>query len=63
MQDMTERAVEYARRLLDPRQMRLREEVTAVLQQAISDWENKQVDSARNHLEQALKLAQTYHYL
>lgn len=63
MQDETGKAVEYAGNLLDPSEMRLRDDVTAVLQQAICAWDNKQPEDARAQLEQALELAQVYGYL
>lgn len=58
-----EKAIAYARLLLDPSQMRLRDELTAALAQAIDAWEDDQRQRARSRLEQALSLAQAYHYL
>ncbi len=63
MHSDVEKAIEYTRMLLDPGQQRLRNDLTAVLQDAIDAWENNQVDTARANLQQALQLAQAYHYL
>jgi hypothetical protein len=49
--------------MLGPNELRLPDEITAVLQQTITTWENNQPDSARSNLKQALRLAQIYHYL
>ncbi len=56
-------AVTYAQTMLGPNELRLPDEITAVLQQTITTWENNQPDSARSNLKQALRLAQIYHYL
>lgn len=62
-QNKTAVAIEHATALLAPDQMRLPDEISAVLQQAITAWENNQPDAAHTHLHQALQLAQKYRYL
>jgi DNA-binding SARP family transcriptional activator len=63
MHSEDEMAIEYARLPLSPDQMRFRDELTSMLQQAIDAWENNRPDAARSDLKQALRLAQEYHYL
>ncbi len=63
MHNDTEKAIAYAELPLRPDQMRLQDDVTAVMQEAIDAWEDGRPDDARAVLEQALQLAQTFHYL
>jgi DNA-binding SARP family transcriptional activator len=63
MHNEIEKGIEYARLPLGPGQMRLRDELMAVLQKAVDAWENNRPDAARAELEQALQLAQANHYL
>jgi tetratricopeptide (TPR) repeat protein len=63
MHNNEEKAVEYARILLDPDQMRLPDELVSVLQQAVDAWKKHQPDTTRSNLKHALRLAQEYNYL
>ncbi|MCP4428414.1 MAG: AAA family ATPase [Chloroflexi bacterium] len=56
-------AVTHAQLLLNPEHLRVTDEITAVLQQAIAAWEANQPESTRNHLQQSLQLAQEMSYL
>jgi DNA-binding SARP family transcriptional activator len=56
-------AVAYAHLLLKPTMLRMPDAVTGTLQQAISTWEANQPESAQNHLQHALQLAQEMNYL
>ncbi|MCB8969171.1 MAG: hypothetical protein H6660_20015, partial [Ardenticatenaceae bacterium] len=62
-QNETAVAVRYIKMLLTPDQQRLPDEVTAVLRQAVTAWENNHPNATQTHLHQALQLAQTYRYL
>jgi serine/threonine protein kinase/DNA-binding CsgD family transcriptional regulator len=50
-----ERAIGYARQILDPSQQRLPEAVTHALQDAIDAWEDGHHEVARSHLYEALQ--------
>ncbi|MCP5098375.1 MAG: tetratricopeptide repeat protein, partial [Chloroflexi bacterium] len=56
-------AVNCAKLLLDPKEMRMPDCVMASLQQALVAWEHNQPNTTHAHLNHALQLAQTYHYL
>jgi hypothetical protein len=51
-------AVEHARALLSPAQMRLPEPLEAVLHDAIAAWEGGDASAARARLNEAVELAQ-----
>ena len=56
-------AVEYARMLLDPKQMRQPDELAAALEAAIAASEQNQIDEAGAQLNHALNLAQEMGYI
>jgi hypothetical protein len=56
-------AVTYAHLLLKPTMLRMPDGVTKTLHQAISAWEANQPESAQNHLQHVLQLAQEMSYL
>jgi class 3 adenylate cyclase/tetratricopeptide (TPR) repeat protein len=56
-QDRVPEAVDHTRALLDPLQERLPDALAAVVHEAIGAWEQAQVETARNHLSQAIALA------
>ena len=61
--DMLEEAVESARAMLDPIQQCLPDEVTAVLEQCLHHWEDRDLDSTRKMLKRAVELAKQWGYL
>jgi tetratricopeptide (TPR) repeat protein len=56
-------AIDYARELLEPAQMRLPGPLAETLGQAIQAWEEKDAGAAQAHLDHALELAQEMGYL
>ncbi len=56
-------AVEYARTLLDPKQMRQPDEITAALEAAIAASDQNQIEEAGTQLNHALNLAQEIGYI
>ncbi len=56
-------AIESVRMLLDPREMRMPDNVITSLQQAIDAWEGDMPESTQKHLHHALQLAQEMAYL
>jgi tetratricopeptide (TPR) repeat protein len=56
-------AVDQARAMLDPVQQRLPEALTATLEEAIAAWDAGQAAPAREHLAEAVRLAQEGNYL
>ena len=61
--DETEETFTHAKSLLDPKQSSLPAEITAVLQHAITAYENDQPDVALNEFQRSLELAKTYNYI
>jgi hypothetical protein len=62
-QDRTCDAVAYARRLLEPTQQRLPDRLAAVIDRAITAWEEENPSAAHASLHQAIELAQELDYL
>ena len=56
-------AIAYTRRLLDPLQQRLPDDMTAAGEQAVRAWEKGDAADVRRHIDLLLALARTYHYL
>ena len=56
-------AVDYARALLDPTQQRLHDGLTAMLEQALRDWDAGAPESANTRFRECVKLAQEKKYL
>jgi DNA-binding SARP family transcriptional activator len=59
----TSEATEHARALLEPTQQRLPEALTAVLEEALTAWEESKSDAACACFDQAIVLAQEFGYL
>jgi tetratricopeptide (TPR) repeat protein len=59
----TAEASEHARALLEPTQQRLPDALTAVLEQAVTAWEQGEAEAAQAWLDRALVLAQELGYL
>jgi len=62
-QNQISTAIEYARALLDPKQKRLPDALTAVLESAIKTWEEGETETTNTYLNQAIELAQKLNYL
>jgi predicted ATPase/class 3 adenylate cyclase len=58
IQHQVSEAVDYARSLLEPAQQQLPDALTALLEEAIWFWERGELETAHNHLNQAIELAQ-----
>jgi tetratricopeptide (TPR) repeat protein len=56
-------AIDQARAMLEPVQQRLPDALTATLEEAITAWEGGQAAPAREHLAEAVRLAQEMGYL
>ena len=56
-------AIDHARTLLDPKQSRLPDAITAALEQAIQAWDKPELEAARAQLQQASELAGQKGYL
>ena len=56
-------AIAYTRRLLDPLQQRLPEEMAAAGEQAVEAWENQNTEQAHGQTSLLIELACTHHYL
>lgn len=56
-------AVTHIKPLLASVQLRMPDKMTAILQQIIAAWEANQPETAQNHLQYALQLAQEMSYL
>ena len=63
LQEDLPRAIEYARRLLDPLQKRLEDDLTDSLSRAVKAADEARLREAQSHLQEAIKLAEQYHYL
>ena len=56
-------AIQYARGLLHPTQMRLPDRLAASVQSAIDAWDNGDIDLSRQHLHLVIEAAQEKHLL
>ena len=61
--DELDRAVQSVRVLLDPKQQRLPDDVTAALEQSLQNWKVGKIDSAGKALIKAVELAKQRGYL
>jgi hypothetical protein len=62
-QDDLEDATGCARALLEPSQQRMADDVEAAIQAAVQAWDQEDINSARNWLQNALERAQEAGYL
>lgn len=62
-QDQVSTAINYARPLLEPRQQRLPDALTGVVEEALQAWASDQPEIAKLHLSRALEIAQKMKYL
>lgn len=62
-QDRLPDAIDYARQLIAPVQLRLPDEITKALEDAVREGEQDQAEKAREHLEQAVGMARETGYL
>lgn len=58
-----EEAIAYTRRLLDPPQQRLPDDMAAAGEQAVGVWEKEDTPQARRQLDLLIEQAHTHHYL
>ena len=58
-----DQAITHAQAVLDPSLQKLAEELTDVLQSALTTWQQQQTAQTTEILAQAITLAQKFHYL